>query len=70
MRERKRLGSYGITSYDYVESKGRFVFPANNSLFMCEDSDLTVSVVCQREHEDRSDGVADLTVSVIVKSEG
>ena len=43
MRERKRLGSYGITSYDYVESQGRFVFPANNSLFMCEDSDLTVS---------------------------
>ena len=70
MRERKRLGSYGITSYDYVESKGRFVFPANNSLFMCEDSDLTVSVVCQCEHEDRSDGVADITVSVIVKSEG
>ncbi|XP_070178720.1 dipeptidyl peptidase 9-like isoform X2 [Littorina saxatilis] len=44
MRERKRLGSYGITSYDYNESKGRFVFPANNSLYMCEDADLTSDV--------------------------
>lgn len=44
MRERKRLGSYGITSYDFSEEKGRFVFPANSSLFMCEDSDLTSDI--------------------------
>lgn len=42
MRERKRLGSYGITSYDFVEDKGRFVFTANSSLYMCEDMDMMV----------------------------
>lgn len=36
LRERKRLGTYGVTSYDL--SQGRFVFPACNSLFMCSDS--------------------------------
>ena len=37
LRERKRLGSFGITSYDYNEETGRFVFPACNSLFYCND---------------------------------
>ncbi|PVD36403.1 hypothetical protein C0Q70_03386 [Pomacea canaliculata] len=44
MRERKRLGSYGITSYDFVEDKGRFVFTANSSLYMCEDMDMMVDL--------------------------
>ncbi len=38
LRERKRLGSFGITSYDYNEELGRIVFPACNSLFHCLDS--------------------------------
>ena len=46
MRERKRLGSYGITSYDYNEAKGRFVFPANSELYMCDDPCMSVSTVC------------------------
>lgn len=44
MRERKRMGTYGITSYELTEWDGRFVFPASNSLFSCVDVDLTVSV--------------------------
>lgn len=50
MRERKRLGTYGITSYDFVEDKGRFVFPANSSLFMCEDTNLTVSLILNNKY--------------------
>ncbi|XP_041356250.1 dipeptidyl peptidase 9-like [Gigantopelta aegis] len=38
MRERKRLGAYGITSYDVAPDNGTFVFPACNSLFECTDS--------------------------------
>lgn len=41
MRERKRLGIFGITSYDIVENEGKFVFPACNSLFVCMDRDVT-----------------------------
>ncbi|XP_056002526.1 dipeptidyl peptidase 9-like isoform X2 [Ostrea edulis] len=41
MRERKRMGTYGITSYELTEWDGRFVFPASNSLFSCVDVDLT-----------------------------
>lgn len=40
MLERKRQGSYGIISYDFNEAKSRFVFPANGSLYMCEDNDV------------------------------
>lgn len=38
LRERKRLGSFGITSYDYCEDTGSFVFSACNSLFVCKDT--------------------------------
>ncbi|KAL5019615.1 hypothetical protein ScPMuIL_002507 [Solemya velum] len=37
LRERKRVGSFGITSYDIVENEGKIVFPACNNLFWCED---------------------------------
>ncbi|XP_059172956.1 dipeptidyl peptidase 9-like [Physella acuta] len=37
MRERKRLGTYGITSYELDPDDGLFVIPANNSLFLCRD---------------------------------
>lgn len=32
MRERKRLGSFGITSYDYCNMSRRFLFASSNSL--------------------------------------
>ncbi len=38
LRERKRLGSFGITSYDYDTSTSKFVFPACNSIFYCQDN--------------------------------
>lgn len=37
MRERKRLGSFGITSYDYHSDSGRFLFAASNKLHTCVD---------------------------------
>ncbi|XP_042562511.1 dipeptidyl peptidase 9 isoform X2 [Clupea harengus] len=37
LRERKRLGVFGITSYDYHAQSGLFLFQANNSLFYCRD---------------------------------
>ena len=49
LRERKRVGSFGITSYDYHEASGKFVFPACNGLYMCcdrlVDGRLAVSTV-------------------------
>ncbi|XP_054718484.1 LOW QUALITY PROTEIN: dipeptidyl peptidase 9-like [Uloborus diversus] len=35
--ERKRLVMWGITSYDYQPSVGRFVFPACGAVFYCDD---------------------------------
>ncbi|XP_048470153.1 dipeptidyl peptidase 9 isoform X1 [Rhincodon typus] len=37
LRERKRLGTFGITSYDYHRDSGLFLFQASNSLFYCKD---------------------------------
>ncbi|GCC38590.1 hypothetical protein chiPu_0017105 [Chiloscyllium punctatum] len=37
LRERKRLGTFGITSYDYHRDSGLFLFQASNSLFFCKD---------------------------------
>uniref|UniRef100_A0A673GHD7 dipeptidyl-peptidase IV n=1 Tax=Sinocyclocheilus rhinocerous TaxID=307959 RepID=A0A673GHD7_9TELE len=37
LRERKRLGVFGITSYDYHAQSGLFLFQASNSLFYCRD---------------------------------
>jgi len=37
LRERKRLGVFGITSYDYHADTGLFLFQASNSLFYCQD---------------------------------
>lgn len=45
MRERKRLGIFGITSYDMVTDEGKFVFPACNSLYVCTDRDVEVSYI-------------------------
>ncbi|XP_048197894.1 dipeptidyl peptidase 9 isoform X2 [Perognathus longimembris pacificus] len=37
LRERKRLGVFGITSYDFHSASGLFLFQASNSLFHCRD---------------------------------
>ncbi|XP_068393324.1 dipeptidyl peptidase 9 isoform X2 [Eschrichtius robustus] len=37
LRERKRLGVFGITSYDFHGESGLFLFQASNSLFHCRD---------------------------------
>ncbi|MGH0190992.1 UNVERIFIED_CONTAM: hypothetical protein FKN15_055622 [Acipenser sinensis] len=37
LRERKRLGVFGITSYDYHPHSGFFLFQASSSLFYCRD---------------------------------
>ncbi|XP_029356667.1 dipeptidyl peptidase 9-like isoform X2 [Echeneis naucrates] len=37
LRERKRLGVSGITSYDFHRPSGLFLFQANSSLFFCRD---------------------------------
>uniref|UniRef100_A0A4W6D8V7 dipeptidyl-peptidase IV n=2 Tax=Lates calcarifer TaxID=8187 RepID=A0A4W6D8V7_LATCA len=37
LRERKRLGVSGITSYDYHRSSGLFLFQANSCLYYCRD---------------------------------
>uniref|UniRef100_A0AAY4D7Z0 dipeptidyl-peptidase IV n=1 Tax=Denticeps clupeoides TaxID=299321 RepID=A0AAY4D7Z0_9TELE len=37
LRERKRLGVFGITSYDHHARSGLFLFQASNSLFYCRD---------------------------------
>lgn len=37
LRERKRLGVFGITSYDFHSESGLFLFQASNSLFHCRD---------------------------------
>lgn len=42
MRERQRLGTLGITSYDLDNETGLCVFPACNSLFFCELPDIVV----------------------------
>ena len=44
LRERKRLGTFGITSYDYASACSKFVFPACNGLFTCSDEDFSVRI--------------------------
>ncbi len=38
LRERKRVGILGITSYEFDERSAKLIFPACNSLFYCKDS--------------------------------
>ena len=50
LRERKRMGSFGITSYEYDEQSTTFSFPAANSLYYCTDDtdgDAELNVSCQ-----------------------
>lgn len=43
--ERKRLVMWGITSYDFQPSIGRFVFPACGAVFYCDDDHLQVKIL-------------------------
>ena len=45
LRERKRLGIFGITSYEIVEKEGKFVFPACNNMYVCMDHDIQVGFI-------------------------
>ncbi|KAM9849126.1 dipeptidyl peptidase 9-like [Aulostomus maculatus] len=46
LRERKRLGVSGITSYDYHRPSGVFLFQANNSLYYCRDGGNSSFITC------------------------
>lgn len=40
--ERKRLSTFGITSYELHKKSGRMIFPASSSLFQCLDTGYNV----------------------------
>lgn len=44
MLERKRLATWGITSYELHEDSGKLVFPASSTLFHCTDTGFSVGV--------------------------
>ena len=46
MLERKRLATWGITSYEFHEQSGRLVFPASSTLFHCTDNGFSVRYIC------------------------
>ncbi|XP_008481666.2 dipeptidyl peptidase 9-like [Diaphorina citri] len=43
MLERKRLATFGITSYELHQESGKLVFPAASTLYQCFDTGYTVS---------------------------
>lgn len=43
--ERKRLATWGITSYELHSESGKIVFPAASSLFQCLDSGYSVIII-------------------------
>lgn len=43
MLERKRLATWGITSYELHEDSGKLVFPASSTLFHCTDNVYSTS---------------------------
>lgn len=42
--ERKRLATWGITSYELHSESGKLVFPAASSLFQCTDTGFSVII--------------------------
>lgn len=44
LSERKRLTTFGITSYEINSESGRIVFPAASTLFHCNDNEYSVSL--------------------------
>ncbi|XP_054752150.2 dipeptidyl peptidase 9-like [Lytechinus pictus] len=57
LRERKRMGTFGITTYDCDVESGRFLFPASGSLFTCVDPDLITYPVYPSEVPTQCQGV-------------
>lgn len=47
LRERKRLGAFGITAYDFDETCRRFMFSASSSLYTCTDWRVDEEVGCE-----------------------
>lgn len=47
LRERKRLGAFGITAYDFDETCRRFMFSASSSLYTCTDWRVDEEVGCK-----------------------
>lgn len=43
--ERKRLSTWGITSYELHKPSGRIIFPASSSMYQCLDTGYNVSVL-------------------------
>lgn len=43
--ERKRLATWGITSYELHSDTGKLVFPAASSLFQCIDTGFSVNIL-------------------------
>lgn len=41
--ERKRLSTWGITTYELHKKSGRIIFPASSLLFQCLDTGYNVS---------------------------
>lgn len=41
--ERKRLSTWGITSYDLHKASGKIVFPASSTLYQCLDTGYNVN---------------------------
>uniref|UniRef100_A0A8D3D6P8 dipeptidyl-peptidase IV n=1 Tax=Scophthalmus maximus TaxID=52904 RepID=A0A8D3D6P8_SCOMX len=59
LRERKRLGVSGITSYDFHRPSGLFLFQANSSLYYCRDGgndSLTTSPMNPSEIKSQNSG--------------
>ncbi|XP_072173545.1 dipeptidyl peptidase 9-like [Diadema setosum] len=57
LRERKRMGTFGITTYDCDVETGQFLFPASGSLFTCTDPDLISQPVYPTEVPTQCQGV-------------
>lgn len=44
LSERKRLTTFGITSYEIDSESGRIIFPAASTLFHCNDNEYSVNI--------------------------
>lgn len=45
LQERKRLSTWGITSYELHKPSGKIVFPCFNDLYQCLDTGYNVSTL-------------------------
>lgn len=45
LQERKRLSTWGISSYELHKPSGKIVFPCFNDLYQCLDTGYNVSLI-------------------------